>query len=181
MSRGQALKPPCLLTCLQVTCCAPCSTLSVTWLVTGCTRERFTRWCTTTTLTGLSQCCCWSRCLGISASTSTPSPSPARKRTTSPVSHFRKYKAMCLLKKLASISEVKNSKCAKCWNNLSVIDKWVKANHWQDFFFSVFLPNLALGFCSVHFYETNVIYLCRIATLHHMYIQLKLQRAMDKH
>lgn len=72
---------------LQVTCCVPYCTPSVTWLVTGCTWAKSTRWCTTTTLTGLSRCCCWSRYPGTCASTSTRSPSPVKERTTNPVSH----------------------------------------------------------------------------------------------
>lgn len=89
-----------ILTWLQVTCCALCSTPSVMWLVMACRPERFTRWCTTTTRSGLSQYCCWTRCLGIYVSTSTPSPSPARERTTSPVSHFRQQRRMHVHNKL---------------------------------------------------------------------------------
>lgn len=92
---------------LQETCCVPCSMLSATWQVTGCRQERFTLWCTTTTRTGRSLCCCWTLCRGTSVSTSTPSLWPARGRTTSPVSHCRKSRRMTVLHTLLG-SEINN-------------------------------------------------------------------------
>lgn len=108
-------KPAC--PCLQVTCCTPCSTLSVTWPDMGFTRERSTHWCTTTTLTGLSQCCCWIRYLGICASTYTPSRLPAKERPTSPVSRW-----FCT-QNCSQAHSVETFTCVECKNKLLLIVK----------------------------------------------------------